>query len=455
MIFTKYSNLSNYGIIGTRPVVEDVKVTPGHATDADLRKISFAFPAQTPRNVEYAFWEESAAQSWAYITYAAIMGGGEIVPHVKVKTNREKAERIIIEFNKDINYSHQSFNDYVRDHWFDTMIHGGSFWRVLLTKDRAFGVDIGRVDPLTIIKEITEPELGARLFIQQANSWSEKYTTADEFYEDYDPLKVPAHNTVWIKIPNEPESVIRVKHFPKAPAASALKYMVYKLWILYFMRKFSEKYWAPLLIGLIGEPGKFVPRRRDMKAISTKLDEVFKNIHLNSSLTLPGYVRILTVQPNMSGRAGQVYIDVMNMIDKQIMLALMSSMAMREASGNEMATQRGIKEIWEMAIKQVRIDINSSWIPFYTNVLLPANGITNVKTLDLELEWPKPMLDPLIDISNSLVNLGTAGILDKKEARTILRKNHMPDLAKENDGGEIKVANQGFNTPGPGQAKAP
>ena len=436
MTILRYS-LYPGGQKSSTPIVSDYAVNYTTVLDRDLQKIATTFPQETPSNVDYAFWKETTGQSTMYMVSAAIGGIGGPTSTIKKKSLAKEGERIIRAFNRDINYRHQTIMDWIRDEWFDNIVHDtGSVWRIANYPDRKYKIDLGRIDPLSIINTASHPETGAEIFIQQGERWTEKYDSVDSFYKNYDPLKAPSTETVWIKIPNDPDIVLRVKHFHQAPAKAAMKYMVYKLWILYFMRKYSEKHWAPLVIGLIGEPGKYIPQKKEMKAIAQRLQTVFENIHEFSSVTLPGYVRVENLQANSSGKSGEIYIQAIDMLDKQIMLSLFASMAMRDASGNELSTQRGIKEMWELMIHGIRFEIAQKLAYFQSRVLLPANGINNVEPEDIEISWPPIMVEPIVDLTQAVVALATPEIITKKEARTMLR-TQIRSLDEANDEGKI------------------
>jgi hypothetical protein len=431
-----YGTVSPYGTQYPIGIVNDIDVQASTLTDKDIRKIDASFPSPTPENIEWAFWNENTSQSWGYVTVAMTCGEGFPVA-CKKKSRKEEAEKIIARFNADINWQHQSIYDYIRDHWFDNMIHHYSLWRVARDKNRPTGIEIGRVDPLSLT-EVPEPVHGYKMYIQQAKKWSQEWKTPEAFYKNYNPANPPSEENVWVKIPVDPQVCLYISHFHQAPAKSALKYMVTKLWILYFMRKFAEKHWAPLILGLIGEPGKYIPNKKEMATVAENLKTLFENIHSFSSATLPGYVRIETVQPSSSGKAGAIYMDAIDMLDRQIMFTLMASMAMREASGRDLSTQRGIKELWELVIKGFRRDIEKALLTFYAEVLLPENGIDNVEPDELEILWPEiQVLPPIVEMTQAMDVAAKDGLIKYEEARAYLRQG-MKGLDKANDSGDYK-----------------
>ena len=431
-----YGTAAPYGKQINQGIVSNVIVEASQLSDKDIRKVDSSFPAATKENIEWAFWNENTAQSWGYVSVAMICGEGFQVACRK-KSRKDKVELLVNKFNADINWSHQTIYDYIRDHWFDNMIHSYSLWRVGRDRNRETKVEIGRVDPLTLT-EASEPYHGYKLYVQQSKKWAQDYATAEDFYMQYDPANPPTEESVWVKIPVDPQVCIYTSHFHQAPAKSALKYMVTKLWVLYFMRKFAEKHWAPLILGLIGDPKSYMPNRKEMAAVADNLKSLFENIHSFSAATLPGYVRIESVQPSASGKSGEIYMDAVKMLDEQIMFTLMASMAMREASGRELSTQRGIKELWELVIKGFRRDIERSLLTFYSQVLLPENGINNVENGEIEIIWPEiQVLPPIMEMTQAMDLAAKNGTMKFQEVRDYMRQG-IKSLDESNDGGDFK-----------------
>ena len=415
------------------PIVTDIDVQDLYNLDADIRKIRDAMAYPTPENCDWAFWNESTGQSYAYMVAAMLVGKGFTVTCTK-KSIAEKVEKLVQVFNSKVNVAGETIYDYLRDEWFDNLVHGRSTWRILRTKEAQTGIDIARVDPLTLT-EVEDRVRGYKMFIQRALAHTKQYDTADSFYENYDPLSPPIRIPVWVKIPREEQVILHSKHFHQAPVKSALKYMIYKLWILKFMRKYGEKHWAPLLIGLIGEAGKYVPRKKELKEISDKLKTVFEQIHNFSALTLPGYIKVESIQPAGGGKGGDIYVSYIDMLDRQIMFTFFGSMATRDASGRELGTQRGIREDQFMFLTGIQARRASTLSRFYANVLCKENGIHNCLPEDIHIEWTPLFFQPIDVLTQAVTNLADVEIIDWEEARDMIR-TVVPNLP-DRKGGKV------------------
>lgn len=426
------------------PIVTDIDIQDAYNVDYDIRKIRDAMINPTPENCDWGFWNESTGQSYAYMVAAMLVGKGFTVRCTK-KSIADKVEKLIKKFNNNINLSGENIFDYLRDEWFDNIVHGRSAWRILRTSESPVGVVIDRIDPVTL-NMIQHPEMGYKMFIQRSMTYRTNYSSADDFYENYDPMSPPIMEPVWVKIPIDPSVIIHTKHFHQAPIRAALKYIIYKLWILKFMKKYAQKHWAPLLIGGIGIPGKFVPRKKDMKLISDKLEKVFANIHNFSSLTLPGYVNVQSFEPSGGGRAAEIYVHYIDMLDRQIMFTLFGSMATRDASGRTHATQRGIREDQFMFLTGVQARRARDLSVFYAEVLCKENGIDNCSPEDLHFEWSPLIHTPWDVLTQGIMNMVDVGVMsDKSEARDLLRTLY-PNLPEANDEGKLLDRMVGKNT---------
>lgn len=416
------------------PIVSDLDIQDSYTIDTQLKQIRDSMPRTTPENCDWAFWNESVSQSFVYMV-AAILAGDKFVVKCSKKSIAEKMEKLIAKFNKKVNVSGDTIYDYLRDDWVDNCVHGRSVWRILRTKEQETKVDISRVDPITL-EMVTEPIHGYKMYIQSIGTQIYSYSTAESFYKNYDPLNPPTSQTGWVKIPIDPDIIVGTSYFHQAPVKSALKYMNYKLWILRFMFKYSEKHWAPLLIASIGLPGKYIPRKKEMDTVSAKLKEVMKNIHNFSALTLPGYIDVKSFEPSGGGRASEMYVSYIDMLDKQIMFSFFGSMSARDASGKEKSTQQGVREEQHMFLASIRNQRNEILCNFYANVLAPENGIENCEPEDLYVEQPPLFFMPLDVVSQGVMNLGQTGFIDKKEGREMIRTS-FPNLSKDNDEGKV------------------
>jgi hypothetical protein len=229
-------------------------------TDADLKKLEYSIIKNTYAHRHESFWKDNSAQSFAYLTTSVLIGEGI---DVTIRDN-EDAQRVIKKWNDEINVRHETIEDYITSVWLDNLIDAQSLWRVYIDpEDEEHKVDIQRVSMFQV-KVQTHPTRGWRRFIQTANV-PYKQVTKNRFYRMH-PIEFYVQRTVTTLIPDEPETCLYVNFFKSPPVASVMHLMVYKRWITWFMRKFAEKYWAPFLIGYVGDPknGYMPTKKKDI-----------------------------------------------------------------------------------------------------------------------------------------------------------------------------------------------
>jgi len=206
--------------------------------DPELRKLRYVMISPTSDNREYAFWNDSVSQSFAIMTAALITGDG-----LKIRSSNSRAKDLIKEFNENINVNGHSIDDYITRTWIDELVHGNDFWRVAIDKDYETKVDIQRLDPKTLVL-LRDNKYGWTKLIQRVPNYK-SYKSKRSFYRnaslnDYKINTYNAHARE-IHIPDEPDVILRNSFFMRPPIAAATHYIVYKRFIMYFMRKYSQR----------------------------------------------------------------------------------------------------------------------------------------------------------------------------------------------------------------------
>lgn len=387
--------------------------------DPELKRLHHVIVKSTDDNREYCFWSDSISQTITYMTAATIIGDG-----LRINCQNEKAKNIIESFNKNINVNRQSIEDYITSTWIDEIVHGHSYWRIEMQPEMEFGVDLQRIDPKTIKKKF-DKKYGWQKFIQTVPDYK-SYRSKSAFYaraslhdKDFDQVE---RRNYWrvkeIHIPDEPDVLLRTNFFVRPPLGSAVHYITYKRYILYFMRKYSQKFWTPFLLFLVGDPmtNYYPDNDEDMEDSINDIAEVAPNMVNFGSLVLPGNIRAQELG-KQSARSSDIYINYMDALDKQIALALYSSMGLRSASGSELSTQRGIKETVLSFVQNIRRKYKIGLENFYISCLLPANGII-LKSKELDVEYSPLKFEASEEIMRA-IDLGrkTGMFKDRNELR--------------------------------------
>lgn len=393
--------------------------------DPEVKKLQKLTIDDTPDNREALYWMESVAISFGEITVSVIIGDGLHV-NVENTTNDEKAEKIINEFNTNINVRHESIEDYIHDSYIDNLIHRRNFNRILRENKWIDSlVDMQRLDPKTI-EVVIDPVYGWRKFVQHIPKYKHHRSQA-QFYREAESKKLystqlrPTYITgrsdketysqpVWtslaevdVEIPDDINNILYTSLFNKPPISAALRYIKYKQWILLFMKKYSQKYWAPFVVAKVGDPksNNYPSDPAKMQKALEKTSQIIKNMTAFGYLAVPGDIEVETLETN-TARSAEIYPMYIQELDKQIMYALFGSMGQREARGTELATSRILERGWLRFVKGVRRKYEILLTKFYANCLLPAHGITNVDPTDIDIEWSRLRMEETKDLMEAI-----------------------------------------------------
>ena len=392
--------------------------------DSVLTQMKNAMIENTAANREFAFYNDSIAQSMVEITSAVIIGNG---PHIHCENN--KALEVIENFNSEINVNGRTIEEYMRSVWFDEIIHGDSYWRIDIDpKKYENRVDIQRIDPKTITK-VKDPKYGWRALVQSVPNYK-SYRSKIQFYKNIvrdriylSPLELLGIKGVRyrldITIPDEPNVILRTSYFIKPPVGSILHFITGKRFTFYFMRKFAQKRWAPPLIARIGDPNSnFYPDDPEQMAEAMEMiQKILPKFSNWGGVALPGIIDLKTLD-TQSTKSAQIYRDAIELYNKEIMWGLYASMSQREASGSELSTQRGILDAFYTFLESVRRRYANTLTRFYSKCLLPVWGINGVKQKEIEVDFDPLKRSGYLEIAQAIERLNAAGIFkDDNEAR--------------------------------------
>lgn len=423
-------------------------------SDADLTKLEDAMIKDTWAHRHTSFWKDNSAQSFGYLTVAVMLGEGI---NVKVEGN-DDASRVIMEWNDEINVRHDTIDDYISTCWLDNLIDGKSLWRVFLDEtDERHRIDIQRVSMETVNVQV-HPTRGWRRFIQRAHV-PMKHMTRNEFYRHSIPFSTNQMEYVYTIIPDELNCCIFQSFFKNPPVSSVLHLMVYKRWITWFMRKFAEKYWAPFIIGYVGDPKSGMMPASDQEQTDSMRQTLaaLKRIRDFGVGAFLGHTRIETLDTK-TAKSANVYVDYLEYLNKEIVMGLLGSMSLRESSGREKATSDIVQQGYLRFIRGKRKEIGTSLRKFYALVVLPAHGIEGINPRDIKITWPPLRLESVKDILQAVEIAAKIGAFtDIKEMRTTLTPiwGHIDEDITDEQEKKMKDLFLEINSPSRAEGDAP
>jgi len=322
--------------------------------DQKLRQLFFNRIKDTKINREISFWGEPVVISFAYITAYTILGDT-----IKTLTEETEVKEMTAEFFGQINLDMQSIEDFFCDGYIDNIIHADTVWRLMETPELVTGIDLGRLDPTSFVRKKNRVR-GYSVFVQLAkkeynqvynkngyyNYWKENARKMiGEIVEDADCDETgEILEYVPVVVPNDLQYCLELKLFRRPPISAALDHLAYKRWILWFMRMYAERYWAPPRVIYVGNPQFYMPddeatfkKERD-NALQALL--ALKNF---GAMATPGYNKVEEVG-NQTAKSSEIYVDYMNYLNEELMFMMFGSMGIRSARGTELATSRVLEQ---------------------------------------------------------------------------------------------------------------
>ena len=428
----------------TLPFIGQVDLTT-YVTDADLRKLERAIIKDNLAHRQYSFFRDNIATSTSEMMVAILLGEG-----IRISVDgSDEARKIIEEWNDEINVKHESIRDFIHDVWIDNLLNPGSLWRVYVDKDpnADLKVDLQRVSMASITID-EHPTRGWRRFIQTTNI-PVRYDNKNRFYRKDPNLYTPTEQVITI-IPDEPECCLYVKLFDKAPVSTILPFLVYKRWIMWFMRKFAEKYWAPLLIAYVGDPKSgYMPQKKEVQdeSLNSALDTLRRVRDFGAAAFL-GHTKVEALETK--SKNANLYVEYLEYLNKEIAYGILSSMALRESRGREAATSSIIQQGQLRFVRGMREMISIPLRKFYAKVLLPAHGINSVKPRDIKISWPEIRTEDVDKILNAVSMAARVGAFrDAREIRKILTPiwRHIDENISEKEDKELRNLFLELNSP--------
>jgi hypothetical protein len=386
----------------------------------------------TKNNRAILFWKDPVPVSFSSITAYTIIGNGMKIV-CDDTAQRNKVIDTITAFNNQINVGRQTIDDVFTRSITDNNTQAFSIWRLLYTDDSQSGIDMARVDPLTVEKGADDKK-GWEGYVQKPYTRFGTYASQNAFYNALKntPIGIGSQFTVPasamplptnIVIPNDPRFLMEFEFYERPPISTVLDGLLYKQWILWYMKMYSDRYWSPFKVGYVGDPKTIFPE--DPTEMAKQVEDLLMSLlHMRNfgSMVTAGYNHVEEFGKN-SAASSEVYPGFINMLDKQTMYALSGSMGQRDAAGNELAVSRILEQGWLRTNIGLRTRFSRAWTDFYINNLLPFNGIHGVTHQQLHLSFSPMEQISILDMMKA-IEIGMKNVVFKhvNEPRAIMHE---------------------------------
>mgnify|MGYP005631545521 CR=1 FL=1 len=394
-------------------ILDDINRTISVNLDKEIKILRLHNALDTTPNRKWCYWAESTCQTFTNLFASSVTGSG-----IRVRTDNEKAYKVINNFNRKVNAAGMSIEDVIHYGFIDNAIHGFSVWRILRIPEKPY-IDLGRLDAGKIFTEV-----------HQAKGWI-KF-----IYEDYfdvlQPKSKRGFNSVgWLPsydlekrersdtgmkfrwhIPME--STLYFNLVSRPPMSAAMQYVIFKRWILWFMRKCAEKNWYPPLIGTLGNrdrPFEFSPEdeKKQMRDFANRIAQL-----PSFGVLVKRFGEELEIlQDRTTPAARQNFIDSIRLLDEQIIFAMGGTLGFTAVEKSEIGEGRQRENMFVRAVEAARRRIGNKLIDFYVNILLPEYGIS-LDPSDIKMDWSHLKQDRNLEIVQMAVSAWESGAFTPK-----------------------------------------
>lgn len=361
-----------------------------------------------------SFFIDPFAQTVTEMRFAQIVGKG---PTITCEDN--KAQDKINEFNSNINGYNQTIVDWLKENWYDNVISGNCLYVVKYYKGEP---QLLRVPPETFIVEY-HPYNAWRKFVQNAQVM-DIYSTYNQFIKGE-----PTMNQTFggkyrpIGIPDLPEVCTYTKLFKRPPMASASKFIVLKHIILYFIRKFGEKMWAPLLLARIGDPksSQYPSTDEEMTSAMRQVVRMLVKTRQFGAAAVPGNTTVDIIEPKQNGA---IYLDYINAMDEQVLYSLFATSSSKSGNSVYKGDEQSIENQTRF-MQNIRSEFEQVLKRLWVSVVVPGYNPDDIK-----IEWPPLRSTNVADTASAFDIFARGGVFVDANERRDIASSIWPELRK-------------------------
>jgi len=410
-----------YRNVKPRIIIDEQARTITLNLDQEIQTLRLKTPVDNTSNRHWCFWTESTAKTTMDLFSAGVSGTGPIMRH-----KNPKIEKICNNFNKKVNTYGQSIVNVIRHGYSDNAIYpSNSVWRILETKEEPY-IDLGRLNMGNVVT-VSHPYMGWTKYIYE-DMFDESIRNKKNWFfsNKYSPSYDLSTNTVdyvgtiykW-HIPKD--STFTLNLVEKPIMSSVLQYIIFKRWIMWFMRKLAEKSWMPPLIGMLGNENVEFD-------FSPETERVYMNDFAKRMSTLSTFgIAILkygeSIEPLESkvvGRQSENLTNQIRLLDEQIVFGMGGSLGFQGVQQSQVTGDRQKEHSLTRAIKTHRQMITNELCNLHIKHLLPHYGY-EIELETLGVEWPYANDDTNLEIIQMVTSLYEQKLITPEIAVKILQ----------------------------------
>jgi hypothetical protein len=188
--------------------------------------------------------------------------------------------------------------------------------------------------------------------------------------------------------------------------------IVYKRWILMFLRKYAERMWAPARVGYVGDPKtNFMPTSpTQLQEEMNLMADAMLQLRNFSNVSIPGNYKIETEDIKNNG---EVYLQYIDMLNEEIMFGLFGSMGVRRTT-NTWKSNNIVDEAVVHVMHGIRREIEFSLQRLYRSNIIGDE----IDPDDIIFHWSPLRNSTISEFTTAIESLTKIGAFkDMKEVR--------------------------------------
>lgn len=411
---------------------EDIWSTYG--LDTQVAALKQKMVTITPQNKEFLFWRSDPAIFVSSSISNTILGEG-----ITIQTDSEQVEEILSELMEDLSGAGLTSKRYTIADVIRDIVLDNALWGYYCVMKKRIGGELTfhRLDPKTLLK-IEHPIYGWVKYYQYAMVQSDLPGLDDNLTEEeakkrfesdkYKPATAGPYGLYIADAAKPHEINIPAKKvhvfdlYKKPPVDGILDVMLHRLWLLYYIRKASERFAGPVPRVRVGTADHFPRDEEKYQALIRKTAKMAAQWRFGDAISYPWWMEV-----SFEEIRGQFLVGLLTQIDyldKIIVKALGSSMAFYEAKGAELATGRTIESVWLRQISGFREKIGLVLKDMFKEYLAVKWDGEPDQIPEFEVTWSSLTREDEDNFIQVIQNLFRDGLLkDMEEARALIQKH--------------------------------
>lgn len=347
-----FNNSRNIQVVYGKDI-ENTDVIDEYFESPEIRRLQIISTRRSPQNMRWIYNHDDACLTSGFLLNCAVNGSLSLTTKSK---DEELAEYIdwYLEQIKITKIQNFSIKD---NHCFADSV----FWKEYCEEEEM--IKVHHIDYITLTR-VKNPINGMVKWIQMTSiDANVPKSKSNRKWKNYDPMmdywqhtpefnKPPSSEIVGVNLLRE--DVVNFNYFPTAPIIAIADICIWKKWMIFDAKLTGQKYASPIVDAVINLPDLYDIDSKDYDGLMTHLSNQIMKLQNNGVIAHSDKIELKTLQQNATG--GYDYIGFWTSADKRIHKTLLVPYSLLEASGTELATNRSLKDMFNLVVNSIRSD---------------------------------------------------------------------------------------------------